>query len=70
MALNVENGVSYFSLYLLVDEVWQRWTFRDYKGVANVYQAVSSGVVVNVAIEEGSPNPRFQLLVEIEGNFR
>ncbi len=70
VALEVENGVTYFSLFLLVSEVWQQWMFRDFEGVTDVYQAASSSVVVNVAIQEGSRNPRFQLLVEIEGNFR
>jgi hypothetical protein len=37
---------------------------------AGLYRAASSGTVIEMAIEEGNPRTRLQLLVEIEGSFR
>lgn len=67
ITLEEEGGNTFFSFYLLLDGVWKRLAFKRDNGVAEIYQAVSSGTVIEVGMEEGSPRPRLQLLIEVDG---
>ena len=66
----MEAGSSFFVFYLLVGGSWKKLSFRKFDGDASIYLAASSGVVVDVAMEDGNPRPILQLLVEIEGESR
>jgi hypothetical protein len=70
IALEVEAGSSFFVFYLLVGGAWKRLSFRKFEGDASIYLAASSGEVIDVAIEDGNPSPKLQLLVEIEDDSR
>ncbi len=70
IALEEDAGSSFFVFYLLVGGSWKRLSFRKFDGDASIYLAASSGVVVDVAMEDGNPRPILQLLVEIEGESR
>jgi hypothetical protein len=70
IALEEEAGSSFFVFYLLVGGSWKRLSFKKFEGDASIYLAAGSGVVVDVAIEDGNPKPKLQLLVEIEGESR
>jgi hypothetical protein len=59
-----------FLFYLLLGGVWKWLAFKRDDGVAEIYQAVTLGTVIEVAMEEGSPRPRLQLLVEVDGRSR
>jgi hypothetical protein len=65
--LEQEDDKIFFILYLLLGRVWERLSFKKYAGVADTYQSISSGTVVEVAMEEEFLRPRLQLLVEVEG---
>ncbi len=53
LPLEREDVKTYFVFYLLLRRAWNRLPFRRDAGVADIYQPVSSGMVVEVAIEEG-----------------
>jgi hypothetical protein len=60
----MELNTSYVVFYLLVGRVWNKLAFKRLEGMANLYLAAGAGAVVDVAVEEGSPRPLLQFLVE------
>jgi hypothetical protein len=60
ITLEHEGGVPLFSFCLLIEGVWKHLSFRKYNVDTGIYQAASSGRVIEVVMEEGDPRPRLQ----------
>jgi hypothetical protein len=70
ITLEHKDEKTFFVFYLLLGRVWNRLPFKRDARVADIYQPASSGSVIEVAMEEGNPSPRLQLLVKVKGRTR
>jgi hypothetical protein len=65
----VEGDTTYYVFRVAIDGEWKQLTFKEFKGRADIYLAVSAGIVVSVAMESDNPRPSLMLMIEDVGTY-